>query len=56
MGSQIRFTGIGGNETSGQQRVPVIVTSLRDNTVGRTIRGISQFKIWNNDPLKGAKG
>ena len=52
--SQIRILGIGGNETTGQVRVPVILTSLRDNTVGKTIRGISQFKIFNNDPLKAA--
>ena len=51
-GSQIRFLGIAGNESTGQQRVPVILTSLRDNTVGKTIRGVSEFKIYNNDPLQ----
>lgn len=50
-GSQIRILGIGGDESSGQQRVPVILTSLRDNTVGVTVRGIPQFKIYNDDPL-----
>ena len=50
-GSQIRILGIGGNETTGQQRVPVILTSLRDTTVGKTIRGIQEFNIYNNDPL-----
>lgn len=40
-GSQIRFVGIGSNETTGQTRVPVILTSLRDTTVGRTIRGVT---------------
>ena len=37
--SQIRLLGIGGNQTTGQQRVPVILTSVRDDTVGRTVRG-----------------
>ena len=32
--SQIRILGIGGNQTTGQQRVPVIITSVRDDTVG----------------------
>ena len=32
--SQIRILGIPGNQTTGQQRVPVILTSLRDGTVG----------------------
>ena len=42
--SQIRFLGIGGNQTTGQQRVPVILTSVRDNTVGRTVRGVPMFQ------------
>ena len=33
-GSQIRFLGIGGNQTTGQPRVPVIITSYLDDTVG----------------------
>ncbi len=41
--SQIRILGIGGNATTGQQRVPVIITSLHDNTVGRTVRGVDQY-------------
>ena len=40
--SQIRILGIGGNETTGQQRVPVIITSLHDSTVGTTVRGVDQ--------------
>ncbi len=39
--SQIRILGIGGNETTGQQRVPAIITSLRDNSVGKTVRGVT---------------
>src|SRR5262249_43498482 len=33
--SQLRILGIAGNETTGQPRVPVILTSLRDNSVGK---------------------
>ena len=50
-GSQIRILGIGGNQTTGQQRVPVIITSLQDTSVGVTVRGVQEFKIYNNDPL-----
>ncbi len=39
--TQLRITGIGGNETTGQPRVPVTITSLRDDSVGRTIRGVN---------------
>jgi hypothetical protein len=39
--SQIRILGIPGNETTGQPRVPVKITSLRDNSVGITIRGVT---------------
>jgi hypothetical protein len=49
--SELRILGIAGNETTGQQRVPVIMTSLRDNTVGTTVRGVTMDKIYNNDPL-----
>ena len=41
--SQIRILGIPGNETTGQPRVPVIITSLRDSSVGRVIRGERLF-------------
>ena len=41
--SQIRILGIGGNQTTGQQRVPVVITSISDNTVGTTVRGVKQF-------------
>ncbi len=39
--SQLRIVGIGGNETTGQERVPVIITSARDNSVGKTVRGVT---------------
>jgi len=47
VGSQIRFVGIPGNEATGQQRVPVILTSLRDGTVGKSVRGVDMFNIYN---------
>ncbi|QDV37134.1 S8 family serine peptidase [Tautonia plasticadhaerens] len=50
VGSQLRFLGIGGNESLGQQRVPVVVTSLRDASVGPNIRGIDQSNTFTNDP------
>ncbi|SIO62070.1 Subtilase family protein [Singulisphaera sp. GP187] len=50
-GSQIRFVGIPGNESTGQQRVPVVLTSLRDGTVGTTVRGVNMFNIYNRDVL-----
>ena len=39
--SQIRITGIAGNESTGQPQVPVIITSLHDDTVGTTVRGVT---------------
>jgi hypothetical protein len=39
--SQIRIVGIGGNETTNQPRIPAILTSLRDNSVGKTVRGVT---------------
>ena len=44
-GSQIRFLGLNSNETTGQSRVPVLVTSLRDTTVGTTVRGVQMNNI-----------
>ena len=43
--SEIRILGIPGNQTTGQQRVPVIITSLRDDTVGTTVRGVKMYDI-----------
>ena len=50
--SQLRILGIPGNQTTGQQRVPVIITSLRDGTVGTTVRGVVMDAIWNNAPVQ----
>ncbi len=49
-GSQLRILGISANETTGQARVPVVITSLRDGTAGHRVRGIDMFDIYNNDP------
>ena len=49
--SEIRILGIPGNQTTGQQRVPVILTSLRDDTVGTTVRGVQMYDILNSDPV-----
>ena len=49
--SELRILGIPGNQTTGQQRVPVIITSLRDGSVGTTVRGVSMYNILESDPL-----
>ncbi len=50
--SELRILGIPGNQTTGQQRVPVIITSLRDGTVGTTVRGVVMDNIWNSAPVE----
>src|SRR5208282_3435203 len=50
--SELRILGIPGNQTTGQQRVPVIITSLRDDTVGTTVRGVVMDNIWNSAPVQ----
>jgi hypothetical protein len=54
--SQMRFLGIGGNETTGQQRVPVIITSVHDSTVGTTVRGVKMFTAIDGDTTAPAPG
>ncbi|MGP0067921.1 MAG: hypothetical protein ACLQGP_30550, partial [Isosphaeraceae bacterium] len=54
--SEIRILGIPGNQTTGQQRVPVIMTSLRDDTVGTTVRGVKMFDIFNSWPTQNTLG
>ena len=51
VGSEIRILGIPGNQTTGQQRVPVIMTSLRDGTVGTTVRACQMYNILNSNPV-----
>ncbi len=52
VGSEIRILGIPGNQTTGQQRVPVILTSLRDDTVGTTVRGVQMYNIFHSWPTQ----
>ncbi len=42
---QLRILGIGGNDTTGQQRVPAILTSAFDNTVGTTVNGVIMDQV-----------
>ena len=51
MDSVIRFVGIPGNETTGQARVPVILTSLLDSSVPLTVRGVDQSATYG-DPAR----
>jgi hypothetical protein len=50
--SEIRILGIPGNQTTGQQRVPVILTSLRDDSVGVTARGVQENNIFHSWPTQ----
>ncbi len=50
--SELRILGIPGNQTTGQKRVPVIITSLRDGTVGVSARGTTMNSIWNSAPVQ----
>ena len=52
VGSALRILGIPGNQTTGQQRVPVVITSLRDGSVGTTVRGVKMYNIWNSAPVE----
>ena len=54
--SEIRILGIPGNQTTGQQRVPVIMTSLRDDTVGVIARGVKEYDIFNSWPTQNYLG
>ena len=55
-GSQIRFLGIGGNQTTGQSRVPVVITSYLDDTVGSTVRGVTMDQVVPNATQAPAAG
>jgi hypothetical protein len=47
--SQIRIVGIPGSETTGQPRVPVVITSVFDDTVGNTVRGVNQDQVFSGN-------
>ena len=49
LNAQLRIEGIAGNQSTGQGRVPVVITSLHDNTVGTTVRGVKMFTAITND-------
>ncbi len=42
---QLRILGIGGNQTTGQTRVPAIITSVYDDTVGTTVDGVTMDQV-----------
>jgi hypothetical protein len=54
--SQIRITGIAGDETTGQSRVPVVLTSLHDDSVGTTVRGVKMFQGMSGNTTAPAAG
>jgi hypothetical protein len=43
--SQLRIVGIGASQITGQARVPVIITSLFDDTVGTTVSGVNMDTV-----------
>ncbi len=43
--SQLRILGIGADPTTGQARVPVIITSFHDSSIPRTINGVDQSSV-----------
>src|SRR5206468_1446465 len=47
--SQIRIVGIGANQTTGQSRVPVVITSVHDSTVGTTVNGVQLNQVITGD-------
>ncbi len=51
LNDSLRILGIGGNETTGQSRVPVIITSVHDSSVGPLVRGVNQSQVIPNDAV-----
>ncbi len=43
--SDLRIVGIGANQTTGQARVPVIITSAYNDTVGTTVNGLAMNQL-----------
>jgi hypothetical protein len=54
--TQLRITGIAGDETTGQSRVPVKITSLHDDSVGTSVRGVKMFQAMNGNTTAPAPG
>ena len=54
--SQLRIVGIGANQTTGQSRVPVIITSVHDSTVGTTVNNVVMNQVIPGDTKAPAAG
>jgi large repetitive protein len=54
--SEIRITGIGANQATGQARVPVIITSAFNDTVGTTVNGVTMDQLVPGNTRKPAPG
>ena len=54
--SQIRILGIGANETTGQLRVPVIITSFHDDSVGKTVHNVTMNQALTGNTTAPAAG
>jgi hypothetical protein len=47
--SQLRIVGIPGNQTTGQTRIPVVITSIHDSSVGTTVNNVPLFQVIPGD-------
>jgi len=54
--SDIRIVGLPANQSTGQTRVPVVITSVHDNTVGTTVNGTVMNNAIPNDTTAPAAG
>ena len=54
--SQLRILGIAGNQTTGQTRVPVIITSIHDSSVGTTVNNVKMNQVIPGDTKTPAAG
>ncbi len=54
--SQIRIVGIGANQTTGQTRIPVIITSIHDSSVGTTVGNMVMNQAIPGDGQAPARG
>jgi len=56
LNSQLRILGIPGNESIGQPRVPVVITSLMDDSIGTTVRGVTMNQAITGNSTAPAAG
>ncbi|MHC5540814.1 Ig-like domain-containing protein, partial [Singulisphaera rosea] len=54
--SELRILGIPGNETTGQDRIPAVLTSIHDTTVPLNVRGVDMSKTITGDTTAPAQG